>query len=47
MLQAANTDLFNSLVPLVLKAHNSKSQNIQFPWKIKQVKVNLNQFADL
>ena len=31
MLQAANTDLFNPLVP---KAHNSERQNLQFPLHI-------------
>ena len=34
MLQAANTDLFNPLVP---KAHNSECQ---FPFHIKPVKVS-------
>ena len=38
MLQAANIDLFNPLVP---KAHNSKRQNLIFPLQIKPVKVNL------
>ena len=37
MLQAANADLFN---PLVLKAHNSKCQNLLFPLQIKPVKVS-------
>ena len=32
MLQAANTDLFNPLVP---KAHNSKRQKILFLFQIK------------
>ena len=32
MLQAANTDLFNPLVP---KAHNSQCQNPPFPFQIK------------
>ena len=36
MLQAANTDLFNPLVP---KAHNSEYQNLLFPLQIKAVKV--------
>ena len=31
MLQAANTDLFDSLDP---KAHNSERQNLQFPLQI-------------
>ena len=35
MLQAANTDLFNPLVP---KAHNSVCQNLPFPFQIKEVK---------
>ena len=35
MLQAANSDFFNSLVP---KAHNSDGQNV--PLQIKQAKVN-------
>ena len=38
MLQAANNDLFNPLVP---KAHNSECQNILFPLQIKPLKVNL------
>ena len=38
MLQAANADLFNQLVP---KAHNSEGQNLIFPSRIKPVKVNL------
>ena len=38
MLQAANNDLFNPLVP---KAHNSESQNLLFHLHIKQLKVNL------
>ena len=37
MLQAANTDHFNLLVP---KAHNSECQNLLFPLQIKPVKVN-------
>ena len=37
MLQAANIDLFNPLVP---KAHNSECQNL-FPFRVKPVKVNL------
>ena len=44
MLQAANTDLFNPLVP---KAHNSECQNLQFLLQIKPVKVSHSQFADL
>ena len=36
MLQAANTDLFNPLVP---KAHNSECQNIIFPLQIKPLKL--------
>ena len=35
MLQGANTDLFNPLVP---KAHNSELQNILFPLQFKPVK---------
>ena len=38
MLQAANTDLFNPLVP---KAHNSECQNLVFSLQIEPVKVNL------
>ena len=34
MLQGANIDLFNPLVP---KAHNSDCQNILFPLQIKPV----------
>ena len=37
MLQAANTDLFNQLVP---KAHNCECQNLQFPLQIEPVKVS-------
>ena len=37
MLQAANTDLFNRLVP---KAHNSECQNQTFRLQILPVKVN-------
>ena len=37
MLQAANTDHFNPLVPT---AHNSKCQNLLFPLRIKPVKVS-------
>ena len=37
MLQAANTDLFNPLVP---EAHNSEC-NLPFPVQIKAAKVNL------
>ena len=32
MLQGANTDLFNPLVP---KTHNSECQNLPFPLQIK------------
>ena len=35
MLQAANTDLFNPLVP---KAHNSECENLLFPLQINQKK---------
>ena len=35
MLQGANTDQFNPLVP---KAHNSEHQNLLFPLQIKPVK---------
>ena len=35
MLQAANTDLFNPLVP---KDHNSECQNLLLPLQIKPVK---------
>ena len=38
MLQAANTDLFNPLVP---KVHNNECQNILFPLQIEPLKVNL------
>ena len=34
MLQAANTNLFNNLVP---KAHNSERQNLKFPLQIKKI----------
>ena len=37
MLQGANTDLFNPLVP---KAHNDDHQNILFLLQIKPLKVN-------
>ena len=37
MLQAANTDLFNSFVP---KVHISQCQNLLFPLQIKPVKVD-------
>ena len=37
VLQAANTDLFNPLVPT---AHNSECQNPLFPLQIKPVKVS-------
>ena len=36
MLQAANTDLSNLLVP---KAHNRECQNLLFPLQIEPVKV--------
>ena len=36
MLQAANTELFNPLVP---KAHSIMRQNLPFPLQIKPVKV--------
>ena len=38
MLKAANTELFNPLVP---KAHNSECQNLLFPLQNKPVKVSL------
>ena len=38
MLQGANTDLFNPLVP---EAHNSECQNLLFPSQIKPQEVNL------
>ena len=37
MLQAANSDIFNSLVP---KAHNSECQNLLSPSQINRVKVS-------
>ena len=37
MLQVANTDIFNPLVP---KPHNNECQNLLFPWQIKPVKVS-------
>ena len=37
MLQAANTDLVNPLVP---KAHNSERQNLLVPLQIKPVKIS-------
>ena len=37
MLQAANTYLFNPLVP---KAHNSECQNLPFPLQIRPVQVS-------
>ena len=43
MLQGANTDLLNPLVP---KAQNSKCQNLQFSLQIKPVKVGESQMAD-
>ena len=36
MLQSANTDIFNLLVP---EAHNSECQNLPFPLQIKLIKV--------
>ena len=41
MLQAANTDLVNPLVP---KVHNSECQNLPFPLQIKPVKVSKANF---
>ena len=38
MLHAANTDLFNPLVPI---AHNSECQILPFPLQIRPAKVNL------
>ena len=38
MLQEANTDLFNPLVP---KSNNSECQNLLFPLQIEPLKVNL------
>ena len=35
MLQAANTDFFNPLIP---KARKNQCQNILFPWHIKPLK---------
>ena len=37
MLQGANADLFNPLVP---KPHKSECQNLQFPLQIKPVKIS-------
>ena len=37
MLQAANTDFFNPLIP---KDHNSERQNLLSPLQIKPVKVS-------
>ena len=37
MLQAANTDIFNPLVP---KAHNTECENLHLPLQIKPVKVS-------
>ena len=37
MLQGANTDPFNPLVP---KAHNSERQSLPFPLQIEPVKVS-------
>ena len=37
MLQAANIDLFNQLVP---KAHNSKCQSLLFPVQINTIQVS-------
>ena len=42
MLQAANIDLFNPLVP---KAHNSECQNLPFPLQIKPVNVSQSYLA--
>ena len=36
MLQAADTELFNPLVP---KAHNSECQNLLFQWQINKLKI--------
>ena len=38
MLQAADTDLFNPLVP---KAQYSECQNLPFPFQSKPIKVNI------
>ena len=43
MLQAANMDLFNPLVP---KAHNGECQNVRFSLEIKPIKVSYSQYAD-
>ena len=44
MLQAANNDLFNPLVP---KAHNSQNnQNLIFPLRIKPENINLKLIDD-
>ena len=37
MLQAANTDHLNPLVP---KAHNSECQNLLFPLQVKPIKLS-------
>ena len=42
MLQEANTDHFNPLVP---KAHNSERQNLPFPLQTKPVKVMIGGFV--
>ena len=44
MLQAANTDLFNPLVP---KYRNIERQNLQLPSQIKPVKVSHSEFLFL
>ena len=41
MLQAANTELFNPLVP---KAHNSECQNRPFPLQIMPVRAIIGGF---
>ena len=43
MLQGANTDLFNPLVP---KAHKSECQNLLFPLQIKRFKVSQSELVD-
>ena len=44
MLQGANTDLYNPLVP---KAHNSdRVSNLLFPFKLSQKKSDKVNFAD-
>ena len=44
MLQAANTERFNPLVP---KTHNSECQNTLFSLEIKPVKVSYSQLFSL